>query len=489
MLEIVSQLLSIIKKVLEIRDRKSLPKEANVEIASFRRREETDSLMMQSLKDAEEVDFIGTSHRNLYDFLRPILHNKNKLRTINVLYSSNADGLARDSNFQITMQKSIRNIANLIGHEVCHNNLSEDFALNLFQMRHNCYFNGCRIDGREFYISNRLYGEGIESEFEYTVYFEKPKKSDDSRTIFECYTEAFDALRHNAVYLGKLKKDLWNLSVNQWDNFINHSYAYRANMQEIVKIVKDINPSCVMEVCCGTGQLTRMLADSLKDCQLVFVDKSSKMISRCEEKLRSSALGYVFDVTDPSANTEYFFGDQPSVDLIICHISIPIPEIGIENFVNFLNFCFDCLNMGGYLVISLLNTTIKMENDKFDPKKDVFRESLKTFSKNAGFGKHYRPKSKDLISQSDFKRVIIKTGRFEIVSQLSKVYPFTMQERLNMWKTPAVIDTVLDYEEIEKKELNSVFKQLENAVSGKSTPDMSVVNYVIRKRITMVSSR
>jgi len=484
MLEILSQLLSILKKVLDIKDRKVLPKEANVQIASFRRREETDNLMIQSVKDAGEVDFIGTSHRKLSDFLKPVIYSKNKLTTINVLYACNADGLARDQNFQLTMKESIKNIANLIGQEAFYNNLSDNFTLNLFQIRHNCYFNGCRIDKKEFYISNRLYGEGIESEFEYTVYFEKPKKSDNSQTIFECYTEAFNALRHNGVYLGKFKKDLWNLSVNQWDNFINHSYAYRTNMQKIVRVVKDMKPSCVMEVCCGTGQLTRMLADSIHDCKLIFVDRSPRMISRCEEKLGSSAVGYVFDVTDPSASTDYFFGDHPFVDLIICHISIPIPEIGIENFINFLDFCFTCLNMEGHLVISLLNTTLKIENDTFDQKKDIFRESLKTFSKNAGIGKHYRPKPKELISQSDFNALIMETGRFEIVSQFPNVYPFTMQERLNMWKTPAVLDTLLDYEEIEKTQLENIFKQLENAVSGKSTPDMSVVNYVIKKHTT-----
>lgn len=488
MIEILSQLLTIIKKVLDIKGHKALPKESNIQIASFKKREETDGLMIQSLKDAKEVDFIGTSHRKLSDFLKSVFRDKNELTTINLLYACDADGFARDKSFQDTMRKSIRNIGNLIGLEASHNNISDNFTLNLFQMRHNCFFNGCRIDEKTFYISNRLYEDGIESESEYTVYFEKSKKSDDLQTIFKCYSEAFNALRNNAVYLWKFKKDLWNLSVNQWDNFINHSYAYGTNMREVVEIVEKLKPSCVMEVCCGTGQLTRMLADRLQDCKLIFVDKSPRMVSHCEEKLGSSAVGYVFDVTDSSASTDYFFGDHPFVNIIVCHISIPIPEIGIDNFINFLNFCFAYLKMNGHLVISLLNTTVKIEDDKYDQKKDVFRESLKTFSENAGVGKHYRQKTKELIGQSDLEKLILETGRFKIVDRISKVYPFTMQERLNMWKTPAVLDTLLDYEGIERSQLNKILIQLENTVSGKNTPDMSVVNYVIKKCTTIVSS-
>jgi len=455
----------------------------NRDIIYFEKRSDSDELMISELTKATSVIFIGTSHRKLAGFLEKVFDRNSKLKEIKVLYACDKDGEARDKNFRQTMLTSIKNIGNIIGSESVYYKLSENFNLSFHQMTYNCYFNGCRIDNDKFFISHQIYSKGIEAEEEHTIFFKKNHITEkELGRIFKCYNEAFDTLYQRSNYLGRFHKDLWNLSVREWNTFINKSEAYKSSMKDVLKILKEVVSNSkeeklrVMEVCSGTGQLVEMLIEEFPNFEIFFIDKSPKMINFCEskEKIKNRTKGgYILDVTDTAIHFD-FFKELFNMDVIICHISLPIPEIGIENFKNFLVFCQKFLKDDGYLILSLLNTTIQISGDKYNLNNDPLRTRLMALRKRSD-----KRKTKTLIPKEDFE-MILKELNFDIEKCVRKSYPFDMEQRINMWHTPAILDTLLDYERIDKNKLKEEFLTLKEELITNKTPDMIVMHYLLK---------
>lgn len=279
------------------------------------------------------------------------------------------------------------------------------------------------------------------------------------------------------------KSAVWNFSCREWAYFVKNSPAYQLNMQSVVNVIKGLGSKVIMDIGCGTGDLSEKILHSIPGADLIYLDQSVNMLNSTKTLLRGSGRGYLLDFCAPFNEKRLLFGKNHFADLIVCHITFPLSAAELDKFGDFLNFCDLCLSDAGYVVLSLNNTALKIDEDFFDPMKDIFRQELNAAVSEVGLADAYRLERHLKIEERDLNNVINRTGKFRVVSRFKNVLTFSMRERVNLWKVPAIFDNVFFYERFNEDAFNAVFSGLSSRLLAKSTQDMITENYIISKSI------
>jgi ubiquinone/menaquinone biosynthesis C-methylase UbiE len=113
--------------------------------------------------------------------------------------------------------------------------------------------------------------------------------------------------------------DLWS---RNYDNPVVQRLFYRPEQDAVLRALQRIRPGSVLDVGCGTGQLTRRIKRLLPDTRVVGCDFSPGMLRRAARRgdefalVRSDALALPFsgESFDAIVTTEAFpwFPDQPA---------------------------------------------------------------------------------------------------------------------------------------------------------------------------------
>ena len=279
------------------------------------------------------------------------------------------------------------------------------------------------------------------------------------------------------------KSAVWNLSCREWAHFVKNSPAYQLNMQFVVNVIKDLGSKVIMDIGCGTGDLSKKILHSIPGVDLIYLDQSVNMLNSAKTLLRGSGRGYLLDFCTPFNEKRMLLGKNYFADLIVCHITFPLSAAELDKFGDFLNFCDLCLSDAGYVVLTLNNTALQIEEDSFDPMKDIFRQELNAAVSELDLADAYRSEKHLKIDSKELREAIDKTGKFRVVSRFKNVLPFSMRERIDLWKVPAIFDNVFVYERFNEDVFNALFSMLGSRLLGKSTQDMITESYIISKTI------
>lgn len=161
----------------------------------------------------------------------------------------------------------------------------------------------------------------------------------------------------------------------------------------LVPIVKRGN--IILDLCCGTGSLTRLLAQLLySDCKIIGADLSSGQITQASTKNQFSNLE--FRVMD--ANELDFLSN--SIDIVI--ISAALHEMDKEQRLNVLKEVYRVLKIKGYLIIF----------DHHEPSKTFLRILYNFY---LGFSEKIFSNSADM-QRNIFSE--LKKSKFSILKQL-----------------------------------------------------------------------
>ena len=121
--------------------------------------------------------------------------------------------------------------------------------------------------------------------------------------------------------------------------------AYRPVHDAVLARLDDISPSTILDLGCGTGQLSRRLAERFPDAVVVAVDLSANMLSKAVVRVGASSSGRSALV---QADAEQLPFASSSIDLVACTESFH----WYRDQVNVLHELADIVRRGGRLLIA-----------------------------------------------------------------------------------------------------------------------------------------
>lgn len=141
-------------------------------------------------------------------------------------------------------------------------------------------------------------------------------------------------------------KDFFNQIVSEYDDLINKHVPFYADIFWTVfhYLPNDFSPKNILELGCGTGNLTKLLYEDYKDANYVCVDAASEMLKTTKERLPNAKIELIestFEKLDLKEN---------SFDLIIS--SLAIHHLVDDDKQKLFNEIHKWLKPGGLFVLA-----------------------------------------------------------------------------------------------------------------------------------------
>jgi malonyl-CoA O-methyltransferase len=147
--------------------------------------------------------------------------------------------------------------------------------------------------------------------------------------------------------------DRWALS---YDFQGLQALAYRPVHDAILARLADAAPSTIIDLGCGTGQLTRRLLERFPEATVVAVDYSAGMLSEAAQRLDLNSSGRCALVR---ADAERLPVASSSTDLVVCTESFH----WYRDQATALEGLADILRPGGRLLIASIATVTRLGDD------------------------------------------------------------------------------------------------------------------------------
>ena len=178
--------------------------------------------------------------------------------------------------------------------------------------------------------------------------------------------------------------DLWSAS---YDRPGLQQTTYRPIHDAILSRIDDLDPDVVLDLGCGTGQLTRRLCETFPSATIVGADLSPGMIDRAAAVQTEAGQPLVADYA--LADAQHLPLAPGSVDIVVCTESFhwyadqPATLAGLH----------DVLRPGGRLLIASIATVTGIGNDALRrasaiagrPMRAVPKRKMRTMLVDAGF--------------------------------------------------------------------------------------------------------
>jgi 8-oxo-dGTP diphosphatase len=254
---------------------------------------------------------------------------------------------------------------------------------------------------------------------------------------FEAMNEMFSVIRDKAIRLLDVKVadgNEWNSSVEAWSSFLDNHPIYDETMQDLLDHAEVRGTDRVLELGCGTGQLSKRIAERLvHGGRLVLVDNAVQMIEASKSQMKGSQdkVEYLLsDVRSPQP----LYGPARSMryDKIICHFSF-------HHFIDLTTTVFkfaskwrSMLAPDGKVVLSVHDTLLADEDGTYDDKlRDAFAaEGFAVIPALHSF------RVSDIVG--DFKN-----AGYELVVDSKQTYERTYRDRVSMWKSPMILKGII----------------------------------------------
>jgi len=252
-------------------------------------------------------------------------------------------------------------------------------------------------------------------------------------------------------------------------------------MKSLVDLLELRGGLKVLEIACGAGHLGKMMASQRAKIDLYVSDNSGQMLRSCENRWSNhNATVLYFDPVENSHNWEHFFPSKIRFDRIVSHLAFPFPEMDREDFGRVVDFLDRALAPNGRAVMSVHNTAMDISEDTYSTETDAFRRALVSKYKESCGHKAIRRLKAAKMQPNDLIGTFTAKG-LSHVDTMKGEYAFTMHDRLKMWATPAVLNSLVDVERVDKKDIQKVTESLAGAFQEKDTAPLSCATLVFEK--------
>jgi trans-aconitate 2-methyltransferase len=191
-----------------------------------------------------------------------------------------------------------------------------------------------------------------------------------------------------------------------WDPDRYHQFKNErsAPFEDLLRLV-NVRPGLkVVDLGCGTGKLTRRLAEALPESDVLGLDRSNEMLARAREQSRSGLRFQRGDQTQLSG----------SFDLIFSNAALQWSDAHHE----LISYLFGCLNPGGQLLVQVPsnNDHVSQQTILKLAREQPFREALGGWTRRS-----------PVLSIEAYAQLLHDLGAIDIVV-FEKVYPHLLAD-------------------------------------------------------------
>lgn len=443
----------------------------------------SDTDMLNDLLNAKTVSFFGSAMTDLSNFLRRSTDQQGgaKFETFYVYFSNLDDGKIWQGNkFRPNVLESLKNLSHFIS-EAETLSVRNNFVIKSYIQSHHSTYAGCCINNGIVYVVNYVAGKDINRKDGITFRLHHNNSGEIERKLYKEYSDSHKQIREKAIPFARLSGSVWDNSVIQWNNFISQSEAYRKNMRNVILSLNLVNGLNVLEIACGNGVFGKLIQKEGHDLNLFLTDNSGKMLKACEHNLNHNKTKILyFDPVENAYNWNMFFPENIKFDRIVSHLSFPFPEMDDDDFERLIDFLYSSLNDNGLVVISVHNTTVSIDNDTYSKESDDFRLTLISKFKSQFGRKAIRKIESKKIMEKEFSAFFAKKG-FNVVGRKSYEYNFTMHDRVRMWSTPSILNSMFDLTRCNLSKVRKIMNEMSGIYGDRTTLPLSSVIYTISK--------
>jgi ubiquinone/menaquinone biosynthesis C-methylase UbiE len=259
----------------------------------------------------------------------------------------------------------------------------------------------------------------------------------------------------------------------------------------------------VLDLAAGTGHISKIILEQLPQINLTVLDASPRMLESCKKILGDRSRYALCKVPtilrdERLIDLETRRGISKKFDAILIHLALPAVAKCINELRELARWCKTLLVDGGRVFLCAHNTAVKINSSNFDISKDPLRLTLKDVVNRMDFKKGYLRSIDELeylercFDQNNIEKAFNDVGYLMEKRDESNFF-MTMDDRFAMWRTPAVMDEILDIEQMlaDYRDTfnndawnNKIIDEVEKRIKNKPTPDMQVIYWAFQYRKT-----
>lgn len=462
-------------------------------ITWFQTREETEPDMKKTWESSKHLVFLGTSQSNLADFFREVLPPNNFSRaypweTIEIYFANDSLGKVYEPNYRKKVKESRQIIASILTDPERLIHIPNLKKIQFFQ-----HENSIGLFGSFYFLTDDLenpdviyviayhsgFGENQNNSITFKISKEKTEgwNSSHQHTINR-YSAYLKTIKDNRKNLGSFKVSLWDKSAVKWSRFCQSTSLMRNEMQGLIESGRPISGLEVLDVGCGSGDMSLMLLEEgVKS--LTVLDQSPQMIALSKTKLENyKNVTYALCKIPPESPDSSIDIENEIYDIIVLHQALPALAKNVDELGILVSWCNKYLKSGGKILLAIHNSVIKDLNEKRRAVNDSFKVALETLAyQNEVLKNAMRPTSSECFTLSDIKNVFKEKGFTEIYDK-STTLSMLMEDRIKMWQCLSIIDSFIDIEKVkDTKCIQRLIEQAASYVQGKETRER-IVQYL-----------
>ncbi len=456
----------------------------------------TDS-MFTDMEFSRKMVFLGISNTSLggyfIDFLDKISKEGKILKweEIDIYFSNDDCGRAWDSNFDHKIVGSIQAISTALTNPLIKKLVPALKKINFYQNTLPSYYGGslfCTKDNVPIDEFNICYV------VHYTNSADREVKSSYSERLtikaklhFSHYMNSFSFLKNTAKILFQLDtNNLWEISADAWGNFENRFGIYSTIMDKFIDFCKIRNTERIIDLGCGTGLLTSKIIRKNQQVNILLLDNSAQMLSKANKLF--SGNDNVRSILSNAQSSEPLYGNLKTkrYNKILTAFSLQCFLNHNDSINSFVTRWKSHLNDCGEIILLIHNSCLTATDftqyipSEFVGWNDPLREGMQKVAQNM-----------NLNIRADLRRTFglleidsgFTTAGFTKVDSAFCLFDRTIDDRKEMWRVPAILNSFLDLRDMEKNSItiNQFMCHIDNL--NLNSNSMPTIAYFVKYRI------
>ena len=445
----------------------------------FARRSDATTLMLHDLQSYSRVSFLGISHQSLHQYLQNHLQAGHTVpwETIDVCFASATLGAAYEGRaFDANMRNARQNVAALLTRPAYRSQLPKFAGVHFFQ--HNAivghtgsiFGNSSPAVVYVVHSSVRVLGD-LHQDLTMRL-ATLPDDSELHRMRIDHYIGTFNRLKRTAHNLGSFVSTVWDRSAEQWTSYAEASEVLPATMKKLLDVSGLRDDDLILDVGAGSGITYSSLIRDKPQVRVTLLDSSPQMIQIARDYFRDKSNIQTALCQVPGRDCEELDIPSQHYSLIIIHQSLKDLVSSFGGLDQLAAWCKTKLCRGGRVAIAAHNGMLSMPRPLgFEGWKDQFRGGLLRVLRKKRKGALRTEGAR--LTEPEITQAFSRQS-FTPAEPVHEVYPFSYRERREMWRVPAVLDSIVDIEEIGEQDLTAIVDEVIEPLMGKASMPRSM---------------
>lgn len=446
--------------------------------------------MKRELGRFPQISFLGVSHAKLQGYLQETLNeNLTKIlpwHSIDVYFVCDRIGsLWEDAAFAENAKKHRHLIAAELTSPIWISRLSSDFEVRFHECPMYVGHSGsffCRQNVRKFDITYVVQSLPVRAgDLPKALTFKMDARDRTCRNkvhqaVWDHYQESYDILRRTSKPIGAFRRSLWDESAADWAAFCGRRNVLESD-KYLTSFIKFRQDEKILDLAGGTGHTAKTILDKCPNAHITVLDSSPQMLFHARHVLVGRRNVDYCLCHLPATDGESFDIGDGKFSKIIIHRSLRNLAHDFSALQDIAKWCYDHLELHGQVVIGAHNGSVDIPS-ALKNWTDPFRTALKL---QVTEKKIRTRKAERKIHQKEVNHAFESCG-FVQTKIATKYFPLTMEDRLALWKVPAVLDSFLDIHAIGLDQGRRLVEEAMGPVIHRTTTDMRFVFWIFQKQ-------